>query len=99
TALIAQKQYDEAKTMCRKELEHFPDNGSAHFALYALGVAQHDAGATARELAWTGAHADRSEMVFAQAEWSAFRGRPVEAAALFDEAARRLRAAGSVEAP
>ena len=99
TALVALKQYDEAKAVCRQELEHFPDNGSAHLVLYALGVSQHDAAATAREVAWSRAHPDRGEILFEQAEWSAFRGRPVEAASMFDEVARRERAAGNAETP
>jgi tetratricopeptide (TPR) repeat protein len=99
TALVALNQYGEAKAVCRQALEHFPDNGAAHLALYALGVSQHDAAAVARELAWSGAHPDRSEMLFEQAEWAAFRGRPAEAAALFAEVARRERAAGNAESP
>ncbi len=99
TALVGLKQYEEAKAVCRQELEHFPDNGSAHLALYALGVSQHDAAATARELAWSRAHPDRGEILFEQADWSAFRGRPIEAASMFDEVARRVRAAGNAESP
>jgi DNA-binding winged helix-turn-helix (wHTH) protein/tetratricopeptide (TPR) repeat protein len=98
-ALIGLNQYDEAKSVCRQELQHFPDNASAHLVLYALSVFQHDTAATARELAWSAAHPDRSEILFEQAEWSAFRGRPVEAAGMFDEVARRERAAGNAEAP
>jgi DNA-binding winged helix-turn-helix (wHTH) protein/tetratricopeptide (TPR) repeat protein len=99
TALVGLKQYEDAKAICRQELEHFRDNASAHLVLYALGVSQHDAAATAREAAWSRAHPDRSELLFEQAEWSAFRGRPIEAASMFAEVARRDRAAGNVEAP
>jgi eukaryotic-like serine/threonine-protein kinase len=67
--------------------------------LYELGASQHDAVATARELAWSRAHPDRGEILFEQAEWSAFRGRPAEAASMFGEVARRERAAGNAETP
>lgn len=99
TALVALKRYDDAKAACRQELERFPDNSSAHLVLYALGVSQGDAAATARELAWSTAHPDRSETLFEEAEWSVFRGRPAEAATMFDEVARRERDAGNAEAP
>ena len=99
TALVALNRYDEAKAACRQELERFPDSSPAHLVLYALGAAQGDAAATARELAWANAHPDRSETLFEQAEWSVFRGRPVEGATMFDEVARRERHAGNAEAP
>src|SRR6185437_4696067 len=99
TTLVGLKQYEDAKAICRQELEHFPDNAAAHLVLYALGVSQDDAAATARELAWSRAHPDRGEILFEQAEWSAFRGRPAEAASMFGEVARRERAAGNDEAP
>jgi len=99
TALVGLKRYDEAKAVCRQALEHFPDGASAHLVLYALGAIERDDAATARELAWSSAHPDRSEILFEQAEWSASRGRPVEAAKMFDEVAHRQRAAGNTEAP
>jgi tetratricopeptide (TPR) repeat protein len=99
TALVGLKRYDDAKVVCRQALEHFPDGSSAHVVLYALGAFQRDDAAMAREITWSNAHPDRSEILFEQAEWSAFRGRPVEAARLFDEVARRERAAGNTEAP
>ena len=99
TALVASYRYDEAKAVCRQALEHFPDAPSAHVTLYALGAAQGDAAAVANEMAWSNAHPGRSELAFAQAEWSAFRGRPVEAERAFAEVARRERAAGNAESP
>ena len=99
TALVGLKRYEEAKAVSRQALEHFPDGSSAHVVLYALAAFQRDDAAMAREITWSNAHPDRSEILFEQAEWSAFRGRPVEAARLFDEVARRERAAGNAEAP
>lgn len=98
-ALVALHRFDDAKAACRQALEHFPDSSSAHLMLYALGVFQKDEAALARERAWAKAHPDRSEILFAQGEIAAFEGRPRQAAQLFDEAARRQRDAGSVEAP
>ncbi|HEX4567309.1 MAG TPA: winged helix-turn-helix domain-containing protein [Vicinamibacterales bacterium] len=99
TALVGMKRYDDAKAVCRQALEHFPDDASAHAVLYALAAFQRDDAAMAREVAWSSAHPDRSEVLFEQAEWSAFRGRPVEAEKMFDEVARRDRAAGNAETP
>jgi eukaryotic-like serine/threonine-protein kinase len=99
TALVGLKRYDEGKVVCRQALEHFPDGGSAHIVLYALAAYEGDAAAMAREVGWSNAHPDRSEILFEQAEWSAFRGRPVEAEKMFDEVARRERAAGNAESP
>jgi tetratricopeptide (TPR) repeat protein len=99
TALLGAGRFEEAKGVCRQQLEHFPDSPTAHLVLYAIGAFQGDAAATAREVAWSSAHPDRSVTLFEQAEWSAFRGRPIAAATMFDEVARRERAAGSAEAP
>jgi eukaryotic-like serine/threonine-protein kinase len=99
TALIALKRYDDAKAVCRQALEHFPDGSAAHLALYALAAFQRDDATMTREMAWSGAHPDRGDVPFEQAEWSAFRGRPVEADKMFDEVARRARAAGNAESP
>lgn len=99
TALVALKRYDEAKGVCRQALEHFPDGSSAHVVLYALSASQGDESAMAREVAWSNRHPDRSDILFEQAEWSTFRGRPVEAARMFDEVARREIAAGNAESP
>jgi tetratricopeptide (TPR) repeat protein/DNA-binding winged helix-turn-helix (wHTH) protein len=99
TALVGSKRYDEGKAVCRKALEHFPDGGSAHVVLYALAAHEGDSAGMAREEAWSNAHPDRSEILFEQAEWAASRGRPVEAGRMFDEVARRERAAGNPESP
>jgi eukaryotic-like serine/threonine-protein kinase len=99
TALIALQRYEDATAVCRQALERFPDGAAAHLALYALAAFQRDDAAMARELAWSSAHPDRGEVPFEQAEWSAFRGRPVEAGKMFDEVARRARAAGNAESP
>ena len=98
TALVGLKRYDDAKAVGRQALERFPDGSSAHVVLYALAAFQGDNAAMAREVAWSSAHADRSEILFEQAEWSAFRGRPVEAEKMFDEVARRDGAAGNAGA-
>jgi DNA-binding winged helix-turn-helix (wHTH) protein/tetratricopeptide (TPR) repeat protein len=99
TALVGLKRYDEAKAVSRQALEHFPDSASAHIVLYALSAFQHDNAAMAREVAWSSLHPDRSDILFEQAEWAAYRGRPVEAAGMFTEVARRERAAGNAESP
>lgn len=99
TALLGLNRYDDAKTVCRQALEHFPDGSSAHVMLFALAAFQRGDAAMAREVAWSNAHPDRSEVPFEQGEWAAFRGRPVEAEKIFQEAARRERAAGNVESP
>ena len=99
TALVALKRYDEAKTVSGQALEHFPDGPSAHVVFFVLGAVQGDQAAMTREVAWANAHPDRSEILFEQAEWSAFRGRPVEAEKMFAEVARRDRAAGTAETP
>jgi len=99
TALVGLNRFDEGKAVCRQALEHFPNGGSAHIVLYALAAYEGDRAAMAREVGWSNAHPDRSEILFEQAEWSAFRGRPVEAEKMFDEVARRERAAGNAESP
>ncbi|MGH9408809.1 MAG: winged helix-turn-helix domain-containing protein [Vicinamibacterales bacterium] len=99
TALLGTARFEEAKAVCRQQLEHFPDSPTAHLVLYEIAAFQGDAAAIAREVAWSTAHLDRSATLFEQAEWSAFRGRPVEAATMFDEAARRERDAGNDESP
>ncbi len=99
TALVGLKQYDEAKAVARQALERFPDGPAGHVVLFAFGALERDDAAMAREVAWANAHPDLSDILFEQAEWSAFRGRPVEAARMFDEVARRERNAGNTEAP
>jgi tetratricopeptide (TPR) repeat protein len=64
-----------------------------------MAAFQGDVAGTARELAWSRVHPDRTETLFEQAEWSAFRGRPVEAERMFAEVARRARDAGNAESP
>jgi DNA-binding winged helix-turn-helix (wHTH) protein/tetratricopeptide (TPR) repeat protein len=99
TGLLGSGRFDDAKAACRQALEHFPDGSTPHLALHSIAVFEKDAAASARELSWSTAHADRPEVLFEQAEWSTFRGRPVEAARMFDEVARRERAQGNSESP
>lgn len=96
-ALVGMGRIDDAKAICRQELERFPDNAWAHLWLYAIGVFTRDTAATARELAWSNSHPEDTDIPFEEAEWTTFHGRPVEAARMFEEVARRQRVAGNAE--
>lgn len=96
-ALVGMRRIDDAKAVCRQELERFPDNPWAHLWLYAIGTLTRDTAATARELAWSSSHTENTDIPFEQAKWTLFQGRPDRASAMFEDVARRQRDAGNAE--
>jgi DNA-binding winged helix-turn-helix (wHTH) protein/tetratricopeptide (TPR) repeat protein len=98
-ALVSLHRFTEAAAVCSRALERFPDNWAPHVALYDIAAFARDNAAMTKEIAWSNAHLDHSEILYAEAKFAALRGRPAESARLFDEAARRERDAGNAETP
>ncbi len=92
TALLALNRFDEAKAVAGRMLEREPDNSSAHTARYAMADFLGDTAARDRELAWSRATADGSDVIYAEAESAAQHGRFAECTRLFQDVVRISRA-------
>ena len=92
TALIALNRFDEAKGVAGRMLERDPDNSSAHTARYAMADFLGDTATRDRELEWSRATADGSDVIYVEAESAARHGRFAECTRLFQDVVRASRA-------